>query len=609
MFYRFNAAALLALSAHGAIAQTNPEQLETIVVTGTRSPVRADQALAHTTVIDQQQIQTATGRSLADLLAQQPGVQLTSNGGLGKSSSLFVRGLEARHTLLLIDGVRYGSATLGTPVWENIPLEAVERIEIVRGPLSGLYGSDAVAGVVQIFTRRGTQGQKWDASVGLGSNPYRRGGAGLRFGQENLEGAVQVQHTHTDGFSATNAQVPFGNFNPDDDGFKQTSANAQLGWKITPDWRVDARLLQSKGTTQVDDGPDVDARAELLTRSFSAQASGLVLANWRTGLVIGRSTDEYTTLASASPFTDLGTIGTQQTQVTWENTFSTPLGAALVLAEWVKQDVSRPQEPFEVSQRTIDGLAAGINGNAGIHTWQANLRHDRNSQFNNQTTGTLAYGVNINAQWRAAFSYGTSFVAPSFNQLYFPNFGNPDLQPEEGKHGELSVRWADTWQQVRLAYFDNRIRGFISSGPQPTNIPRTRIDGWSLSYAARTGSTQIDASVDVQDPRNDTEGSADAGNLLPRRAKNALHVGVQTLLAGTWNMGAQFNAFDARFDDSANTTRLPGYATLDMHADWRLAPQWSIGVKVNNVADKQYETVLGYNQPGREGFVTLQYRD
>jgi vitamin B12 transporter len=162
---------------------------------------------------------------------------------------------------------------------------------------------------------------------------------------------------------------------------------------------------------------------------------------------------------------------------------------------------------------------------------------------------------------------------------------------------------------VRLAYFDNRIRGFISSGPQPTNIPRTRIDGWSLSYAARTGSTQIDASVDVQDPRNDTEGSADAGNLLPRRAKNALHVGVQTLLAGTWNMGAQFNAFDARFDDSANTTRLPGYATLDMHADWRLAPQWSIGVKVNNVADKQYETVLGYNQPGREGFVTLQYRD
>jgi vitamin B12 transporter len=596
--------------AHNAYAQTNtPSLLESVVVTGTRTAERIDETLAHTTVINQQQIQAATGTSLAELLAQQAGITHSSNGGLGKSSSIFVRGLEARHTLLLIDGIRYGSATLGTPVWENIALEAIERIEIVRGPLSGLYGSDAVAGVIQIFTKRGTQGRQVQGSAAVGTDAYRRASAGLSFGQNGLEAALQAQHVRTEGFSATNAQVPFGSFNPDNDGFKQSSGQLHLGWKLTTDWHLDARLLHSKGISQIDDGPGADARVELVTKVYSLQAAGKLLPLWRTSMVVGRSVDEYNTLATASSFTDLGVIATQQTQINWENTLTTALGTALLLAERLQQDVTRPQEPFAVSERTIDAYAAGINGSAGLHTWQANVRHDRNSQFRNQTTGTLAYGVDIAAQWRAALSYGTSFVAPSFNQLYFPNFGNPNLQPEEGKHREFSLRWTNAAQQVRLTYFDNRIRGFISSGPQPTNVPYTRIDGWSLSYEGRIRNVSLTAGVDVQDPRNATQGSANIGKQLPRRAKNTMHAGLRATLSDAWNIGAHFNAVGKRFDDSANLIPLPGYATLNMHADWRLAANWSVGVKLNNVTDKQYQTAQGYNQAGREGFVTLQYRN
>jgi len=580
------------------------DHLQTVVVTGTRTPTRVDQNIADVTVIDRAQIEQATGRTLAELLAQQPGVQSSSNGGLGKSSSVFLRGLEARHTLLLVDGVRYGSATLGLPVWENIPIEAIERIEIVRGPLSGLYGSDAVGGVVQVFMRGGTPGLHFDASATAGSNRYAQATGGLRLGQGAFDGSVQLQHTQTRGFSSTNEHAQ--NFNPDDDGFRQDSGNLRLGWRVGGGWRADVRLFHSDGVTQFDDGAGADSRAGLRSEVLALDVGGPICADWRSGVRVARSVDEYTVLASASRPPTLGTIGTVQQQISWENTINTPFGAAVLLAEHLQQTVSRPGEPFAVSRRSIDGVAAGLNGNAGAHAWQANLRHDRSSQFGSQTTGMLAYGYALSASWKAGASYGTSFVAPSFNQLYYPGFGNPNLMPEEGKHAELSLRWADERQQLRAAYFDNRIRGYISSGPASTNIPLTRIDGFSLSYETRRDQWSFSASADHVDPRNDTVSNASYGKQLPRRAKNSVKASADVNL-GQWDMGGTVNAFDHRFDDVKNNLRLAGYVTLDVHADWRVAREWTMGLRLNNLAGKIFETAYGYNQPGREAYLTLRY--
>ena len=607
------AATECAFSASAAAQTATPDaapnaasKVDTVVVTGTRAPTRIDEALGDVTVIDRAQIEQAAGKTLAELLGQQAGVQFWANGGLGKASAVSLRGLEARHTLLLIDGVRYGSATLGTPTWENIPLESIERIEVVRGPLSGLYGSDAVGGVIQIFTRRGSEGLRGNAVATIGSKRFGQLGSGVSFGQGAFDGSAQLQRTENRGFSATNSHVPFGLYNPDTDGFRQNSGNAQLGWKIGGGWRADARILQSDGVTQYDDGLGADAKAKLRSQVASVNVGGPVTALWQSNVRVARSTDDYVTLASASPYSDLGKIATVQDQLAWENTIATPVGAAVVIVEQTKQKVSRPGEPFTLSDRNIMGIAAGLNGGAGAHHWQANLRHDKNSQFGSQTTGTAAYGFDLTSAWRIGAAYGTSFAAPTFNQLYYPGYSNPKLLPEEGKQSEVNVRWLGNNQQARVTYFDSRIRGYISSGPLPTNIPRTRIDGVTASYETRIANVTLAASVDHVNPRNDTSGSTNYGKLLPRRVKDAAKLGADVDL-GAWRVGGSLVAFSERFDNAANTTRLPGFATLDLRADWRFSKEWSVGVRLNNASGKKYETVYGYNQPGREGYLTLRY--
>ena len=577
----------------------------TVVVTATRTPQRVDQALAQVTVIDRARIEAAPGRTLAELLASESGLQSWSNGGLGKAASVSLRGLESRHTLLLIDGVRFGSATLGTPSWDNIPLDAIDRIEIVRGPMSGLYGSDAVGGVIQIFTRRGQQGLHPELAATLGSGRYGELAAGVRFGSGVVDGSLRLQHRRTDGFSASNPKVPFGNHDPDDDGFEQTSVNGRVGLRLGS-WRADVALLKAEGTTHFDDGPGADTRAELRTGVISAQLAGPVTGAWRTTLKAARSRDDFDTLASASAFTTLGTVGTTQKQFGWENQIATPLGTALVLAERVQQEVERPGTPFAVSGRTVTGVALGLNGEAGAHGWQANVRRDRNSQFGTQTTGSLGYGYALAPGLRATASFGTSFVAPSFNQLYFPGFGNPNLLPEEGRQRELGLVWRNGPVTSRLVYFDNRIRGYISSGPLPTNIPRVKVDGISASVDAVLGAWTLAGSIDSLQPVNATEGAANFGRILPRRVQDSGRVAVGWT-SGGFQLGGALQVVGESFDNAANTTRLGGYATLDLRAAWALARDWVLAARLNNAFDKRYETVWGYNQPGREAFVSVRW--
>ena len=414
-----------------------------------------------------------------------------------------------------------------------------------------------------------------------------------------------MQHRRTDGFSATNPRVPFGNHNPDDDGFEQTSVNGRVGLRLG-DWRADATLLKAEGTTHYDDGPGADTRAELSTEVISAALAGPVTGVWRTSLKASRSRDDFDTRASASAFTDLGTIGTKQTQFSWENQVTTPLGTALVLAERVQQEVERPGTPFAVSERTVTGLALGLNGEAGAHGWQANVRRDRNSQFGAQTTGSLGYGYELASGLRATASFGTSFVAPSFNQLYFPGFGNPNLLPEEGRQREVGLVWRQGSVTSRVVYFDNRIRGYISSGPLPTNIPRVKVDGISASVGAVLGAWTVAGSIDSLQPINATAGTANFGRILPRRVQDSGRLAVDWR-GGGLTLGGSLQAFGERFDNANNSTRLGGYATLDLRAEWALARDWVLAAKLNNALGKRYETVFGYNQPGREAFLYVRW--
>ena len=579
---------------------------ERITVTAARTPMGVNEAVAEVTVLDRAAIERSEARTLAELLSQQAGLQFASNGGLGKTASVFIRGLESRHTLLLVDGVRVGSATVGAPSLDNLPLEVVERIEIVRGPMSSLYGSGAMGGVVQVFTRRGTQVFSANAKLSAGSHRFGQAAGGVGFGNGLFDAAAQVQHTDTKGVSASNPQAPFGAYNDDRDGWRQTAGSLRLGWQPGGDWRVEWLSLQSQGLTRLDDGPGADARAEVTNRHVALSARGTVRGPWQARVMVSEAIDRYDTLSSASDFASLGAIQTRSRQLGWENTVLTPWGTALALLERTREEVSRPDQPFAVSQRDIDALALGLSGNAAGHSWQGSVRHDRNSQFGGVSTGALGYGYAFSPNWSAGASLGTSHTVPSFNQLYYPDFGNPTLLPEKGEHGELSLRWSAGEHSLRAAYYEHRYRGFITAGPQPVNLPRVEIDGFTLSYEGRWRALALTASLDRTDPRNATAGDANHGKLLVRRAQDALRLGADWEAAG-WSVGATVAAFSHRFDDVANTVRLAGYGTLDLRADWLLMPGTRLGLRLNNVGDQRYQTVLGYNQPGREGFVTLRH--
>ena len=567
-------------------------------MTASRTPTRVDDLVSEVVIIERADIEKSTGRTLAEILTRNAGVQFSSNGGAGKSSSINMRGTEARHTILLIDGVRYGSATLGTPVWDNIPLETIERIEVLKGPASSLYGSDAVGGVVQIFTRQGSKALSPRAKVTVGSNSYRQLSAGLSGSASALGYSLDVLSSRDKGFSATNAKVPFGNFNEDRDGFKQDAANANISYQFSPDWKASAGLLYSDGLNQYDDGPGRDTRTIVRTQTLRAGVEGKFTPGWKTALRFGQSKDTTNAIESAFLPSD---FKTRQDQITWQNDIDTPIGVALLGIENLKQAVSG-STAYDVGSRTVASYFAGINGNAGAHSWQINLRHDSNSQFGSNDTGFVGYGFKITPAWRVNASYGTSFVAPSFNQLYYPGFGNPLLQPETGKNTDVGVTYSEGGHTVKLVHFDNKIRGFITSTTKPTNVPRAKIEGWTLGYDGKLGNLNLRASVDSLNPRNEL-----TDKVLPRRNTNQLSLGADYVV-GVWGFGGSLFKAGSRYDNTANTVQLDGYTTVDIFADYQLNKDWKLQAKVNNLANKDYQTILGYNQPGRQVYLTLNFQ-
>ena len=589
--------ALAAAFSSFAISSYAQTQLKETVVTASRTQTRADDLVSDVVVIERAAIEASTGRTLTEVLTRSAGVQMTSNGGLGKNSGVFIRGTEARHTILLIDGVRFGSATAGTPSWDNIPLDMIERIEVLKGPASALYGSEAVGGVVQVFLRKGVKGFSPYASATLGSNSYAQVTAGLLGGDGPLSYAIGAQKTRDKGFSATNSTAAFGNYNPDRDGFKQDAVNASVAYQLNTDWKIDAGLLYADGVNQFDDGPTGDSRAAVRTQTLRAGVEGKILPNWKTQLRVSQADDKYNAIEAAflpSKF------NTAQNQLTWQNDVDTLLGIAVVGLERLTQKVDS-STTYDVTQRTVSSYFAGLNGASGSHSWQANLRHDSNSQFGGSTTGFAGYGYKITPAWRVNASYGTSFVAPSFNQLYYPGFGNTQLQPEKGRNLDLGVTYSDNDQTVKLVHFDNKIRGFITSTTVAANIPQARIDGWTLGYDGAFGAFNLHASADALNPRNEL-----TGKLLPRRARNQFTLGAD-YTTGAWTVGGSLLNVGSRFDDVKNTVALNSYTTLDVFANYAISKDLQLQTKVNNLANKSYETAFGFNQPGRAVFVTLRY--
>jgi vitamin B12 transporter len=586
--------------------------LPPLVVTASRAPQPIPELHADVTVIGRDEIARVGPGTLTDLLQRQPGVAIVRNGGPGGVSGVFLRGANAAQTLVLIDGVRVGSSSTGAATLEAIPTELIDRIEILRGPASALYGADAIGGVIQVFTRRGERGFNANASAGGGTHGTWTATAGASGAADRLSYAVQVGARASDGFNAIVDPANF-SFNPDRDGYRSANAAASGSAQWAPGHGVDVQLLRNRLDAQFDAGPDHGDRT-ITVLETARVASRNALAPWWTSLVSAAVAIDDS--VSKSGFGDFP-FRTMQRQYAWQNDvdlarLGAPAGALTAGYERREERVAT-NAGFAVSARDTDALFAIYRLAAGAHALQANLRHDDSTQFGGRTTGSIAYGYALSRAWRVHAGYGTAFKPPTFNDLYFPDFSNPALAPETSRNVEAGVAWADTIGatalDARVVAYRNRVRDLIvfqcdaSFVCAPQNVARATLRGATLVAGARfaNGAT-ASGSVDIASPVDD-----DSGNLLPRRARRHATLALAQPL-GPARVGIEAVASSRRFDDAANTVPLAGYAIVNLTAEWQVAPRFAAFVRADNVLDRDYELAAGYATGGAIVFAGVRWQ-
>lgn len=583
--------------------------LETMVVTATRTSQSIDDALASVTVIDRQTIERLQARSIDDLLRALPGIGVVNNGGPGKATSLFLRGTESDHLLVLIDGVRVGSATTGTTPWQFIPVEEIERIEIVRGPRSSLYGSEAIGGVIQIFTRGAGDRLRSFFSAGMGSYRTFEGSAGIsgRFAEGRGWFGTSISALDTAGFNACEgAPWPPGGgcytYEFDDDGHRNQAGSLRAGYRLGGGLEVEFNLLRSDSRTWFD-GSYVN-HSESVEQVIGTTLRYAVSDTWRLALSLGRSRDDsdnYKDGLFMSRFdTTRETATLQSDLVLGDDT--------LTLGIDHRDDRVGSTTVYEHDSRDDKGLFAQYQATRGDHEVVVSARRDDDSQFGTRHTGSLAWGYRIGDALRLTASWGSAFKAPTFNELYYPGYGNPDLRPEESDSVEVGLRgdargvaWSVNLYQTDI---DDLI-AFDMSTFLPGNVDEARIRGLEASAGLAIAGWQVDTALTLLDPENRSGGFYD-GNRLPRRSDRTLRIDADRAFGG-FSLGMTLVAEGSRYDDLANTAELGGYATIDLRAEYRFDANWRLQGRVVNLLDKAYETAGFYNQPGRGLYLTLRY--
>lgn len=577
--------------------------LDPVVVTASRQPMRASEVLSDITIIERKEIESAGQSSLEELLARQPGIEFASNGGFGSNSSIFTRGSNSQHTLLLVDGMRVGSITTGDATWSRIPTSQIERIEIVRGPASSLYGSDALGGVIQVFTRQGDGPLAFYGEAGGGSFGTYSASTGFSGSQNGWRYALNASTFQTQGI---NNKPKATGTDRDRDGFWNNSLGGRLSYAITPDHEAGITFLASDGESEFDSGGN--DRNKTNVASGNAYLKSRLTDSWGSTLSLGYSQDKSRNLGTLSTLYE-----TEQKLYSWQNDFKTGIGKFLLGFERLEQDVDSTTL-YKVKSRTNDSVQIGWLGSYEAHRLQASARYEDNSQFGDKTTGNIAYGYRFNEHWRANFGYGTAFRAPSFNNLYWPfaNYGaygtyqgNPDLQPEFARNREASIHYEAGRQHVSLTYFQNRVHNLISSSGgfnnMPINVGNARLEGWTLAYDGQIGNFLLAANYNHQNPRD-----TDNNLILARRAKDFGNLSLGQEI-GAWEYRVELQANGERFDDAKNLKKLDGYTLTNLYGAYRFTRDWSVFARVNNLFDKDYVLADGYATPGINAFVGIRY--
>jgi vitamin B12 transporter len=602
----------LALALTTAYAHAEPDA-GTVLVTATRSPQALADVISDSVTISAEQIAQSGAGSILDLLQRQRGIEVARNGGSGTNSTVFIRGANSNQNIVLVDGVRIGSSTTGAANWSAVPLTAIDHIEIVYGPLSSLYGADAIGGVIQIFTKKGKGAPALTAFAGFGTDNTREGDAtisGATGGDHSFSYAVSVGKEKSDGFSAT--RPGSSSYNADKDGYDRENASGQFSLRLAEGHEAGVLLLHSKLDAQYDNGSsayDVHSNAKL--ENAAIYSKNQILPIWQSLVQYSQAKDEGATYSSAAA-SGYSQINTKQTDFSWQNDVQIGTDVLQLLYDHRKEEVQTNGSALLNRDRTTNSYAVSYNARRGANLLNASIRRD-NSVYGSKNTGSLGYGYAFSQQLHATASYGTSFRAPTYNELYYPQFGNPNNKPEQGKNAEVGLRYDNGMTALGASYYRNRLTDLlVNTNPCPFgskdypfgcayNVNHAQLEGLTLSASQKLGNFSFSANADLQDPKDET-----TNKRLQRRARKHGNLAAE-YSAGAIDAGVEVELSGDRYDDAANKNRLGGYGLVNLFATYRFNGDWSALVRWNNVGDKRYDLARNYATPMGKVFAGLRY--
>jgi len=613
------AASPVAVGAADATGQAGSREMGKIVVTATRTERTQSATLAPNTVITRADIERTQAESVRELLRRSPGISVANQGGPGKLTSIFVRGTNSNHTLLLVDGVRYDDITSGVAAIQDIPVEQIERIEIVRGPRSSLYGADAIGGVIQIFTRDGEgRAEAPYFSVGGGTHGTQEGQAGFSGGNRRGHYNLSVSGTETDGFNACRGR-PFGApgggagcfvDQPDNDGYERTSGSLNAGYRFDNGLNMRMHVLRSEGDVEFDGGSAAGNRADILRQILGVSAGANIAERWQLELSVGRSTSETDNFFNRQP---VNAIDSEIDTVRLQNDVTLTRQDRLTVGMDYRVEQVEGTIDYFRTERDNAGAFVQYLGTRGDHQLQLALRGDDNEQFGGHTTGSVTWGWQLTSAHTLSASFGTAFSAPTFDDLFFPAaFGmrpsNPDLEPEQSESAELGLTSHRDWGRWSLRAYETRVDELIilDSAFVPQNLSEARLRGVEADVGMNLGQWVLNGQASFVDAKN-RGGGANNGNELARRPEYSGQLDVDRRF-GRYVAGLGLFVSGPSFDDQANTRKLDGYELLELRGEMTVVSDWRLQARVSNLLDEDYETVGLFNQPGRTYFVTLRYQ-
>ncbi len=577
-------------------------KLADTVVSANREPQRRSQTPAATTVFNRDDIERLQVRSVAELLERVPGVSVARTGGAGSLTSLFVRGTASTQTLVLVDGQRIAAASSGTNSLEFLSPDQIERIEVVRGPRSALYGSDAIGGVVQIFTRQGSgQGLAPEVRFGAGSNGTFERSLGLSGGNGQTRFNLGSALDETQGIDAT--RDSFG-VNGDDDAYRNRSLSLNLAHRFNDRLEAGVSALDQRGELEFDDTFDgYQPTVDFQLSSISGFVDAKLNEAWNSRFEIGHSEDKRDTGNDAplAPAYAFHSYSTYRDSASWVNTLQLdPAHQLLLGADW-HEDQLHSSSDFAQDSRWNQAAFIQHRYTGDAFSTEIGLRHDENEQYGSVNSWNAAVTVPLNTRNDVVISYSEGFRAPTFNELYDSWFGNPDLTPEKSKSYELQWRnrYSDSGS-LELALYRTDIEDAIVSDASwiPQNVQTARVNGLEATLRQDLFGWQASVAAGLIDPRD-----RDSGHTLARRAKRTLSLDLDRQL-GEFSVGASWRAVSGRYDDSDNEIEMGGYGLVGLRGSWTASQDIRLDVKLNNLFDKDYAETTYSTGNGRYGYNT-----